>query len=71
MKICRKLFITRYGKPTFIAFILFRNMPEINWFFATNYQNQDADYLENKIPETFENWFIARSIQTAVHSRTS
>lgn len=28
------------------------NLTEINWFAATNFHNQDVDYLENYNPET-------------------
>lgn len=42
--------------------ILFRDLPEINWFTTTYFCIQDVDYLEIKIQETSEDWFAAINI---------
>lgn len=36
------------------ATALFCNVLEINWFAKSNFCDQDVDYLEYNIPETFE-----------------
>lgn len=46
----------------FLATTLFCDLPEINWFAVTYFHDQDANYLKNKIPDKFENWFTARKI---------
>lgn len=33
---------------------LFQDLPEENWLAATNFLNQDVDYLKNKIPRDTE-----------------
>lgn len=29
---------------------------------ATNFHNQDVDYLNNKIPNRFDKWFVMKNI---------
>lgn len=43
--------------------ILFRDLLVINWLLATNFQYQDACYLETIILETFEDLLAARIIR--------
>lgn len=48
-------------KQTHIATTLFCTLLEINWFVASNFPDQNVDYLENNIPQT-EDWCTARNI---------
>lgn len=41
---------------------LFCDLSEIKWFAATNFRNQDVDYLETYIPDAGDDWFVARNI---------
>lgn len=38
------------------------NLLKINWITATIIHNENVDYLDNNIPETFNHWFTARNI---------
>lgn len=50
-------------KPTFIHDdFISRLLVEINSFVMTFYHDQDVDYLDNKISEAFNDWFIAINI---------
>lgn len=50
-------------KPTFIHDdFISRLLVEINSFVMTFFHNQDVDYLDNKISEAFNDWFIAINI---------
>lgn len=37
---------------------------EINWFTVTYFHNYKIDFLENIIPQTFEDLFTARNIRS-------
>lgn len=50
------------GNQLLFAITLIRDLPEINWFVATNFCDQNVDYLENDMPKTFVDWFMARNI---------
>lgn len=41
---------------------IFCDFLEMNQFPETNFRNQCVDYLENKKPETTEDWFMVRNI---------
>lgn len=38
------------------------NLLKINWITATIIHNENVDYLDNNIPETFNHWFTAKNI---------
>lgn len=40
----------------------FRILPGVIWFAVTNFHDQDVDYLEKNIPETFKDWLAPRNI---------
>lgn len=42
--------------------LLFREVSDIHWCTTTNFRDQDADYLENNISETFKDRFKTRNI---------
>lgn len=41
---------------------IYCNLPEIDWFAETNFQDQDVDYMENNIPETYGHLLAAINI---------
>lgn len=38
------------------------NLRKMNWITATIIHNENLDYLDNNIPETFNHWFTAKNI---------
>lgn len=54
----RRFFILRFNEDKLVRG---------NYFFC----DQDVDYMENKIPETFEDWFVAKIFATTRLSWTS
>lgn len=38
------------------------NLRKMNWITATIIHNENVDYLDNYIPETFNHWFTAKNI---------
>lgn len=38
------------------------NLRKMDWITATIIHNENVDYLDNNIPETFNHWFTAKNI---------
>lgn len=58
-----QLNLDTHCKPTLICDdFLFHDLPELHWLTASNFRDQDVDYLENKLPETFDDWFAMRNV---------
>lgn len=55
--------ISEFYATTFICENFFSQLQETNWFAATNFHDQDVDYFENKIPQTFKHWFATKNIR--------
>lgn len=58
-----QLNLDTHCKPTLICHdTLFRDLPEKHWLTASNFCDQDVDYIENKLFEAFEDWFAVRNV---------
>lgn len=52
-----------YCKPKLLsAKTLLWNLRKMDWITATIIHNENVDYLDNNIPETFNHWFTAKNI---------